>query len=102
MRRSRLLTGQGFLMMAILVAIAAAACGGTEEVIRTVEVEKIVEKEVIKEVVKEVPVTKEVVKEVPVVRTVVATPTAARAGEGCGTYCAMMSLTLAKCARSVR
>lgn len=64
-------------MMAILVAIAAAACGGTEEVIRTVEVEKIVEKEVIKEVVKEVPVTTEVVKEVPVVRTVVATPTAA-------------------------
>lgn len=77
MRRSRLLTGQGFLMMAILVAIAAAACGGTEEVIRTVEVEKIVEKEVIKEVIKEVPVTTEVVKEVPVVRTVVATPTAA-------------------------
>src|SRR4029079_17106948 len=31
-----------------------------------------------------------------------ATPTAARDGYGCGTYCAMISFTLAKCERSVR
>ena len=61
-----------------LAAMLVAACGGgTEEVVREVEVEKIVTQEVVKEVVKEVPVTKEVVKEVEVevVRTVVATPT---------------------------
>ena len=77
MRRSRLSFGQGLLAVAFLVALTAAACGGTEQVVKTVEVEKIVEKEVIKEVVKEVPVTKEVIKEVPVTKTVVATPTAA-------------------------
>ena len=31
-----------------------------------------------------------------------ATPTAARLGNGCGKYCAMISFTLAKCARSTR
>ncbi|MDA1349732.1 MAG: ABC transporter substrate-binding protein, partial [Chloroflexi bacterium] len=85
MRRSRLLTGQGFLIMAFLVAIVAAACGGTETQVQTVEVEKIVEKEVIREVVKEVPVTTEVIKEVPVIRTVVATPTAAPVAAKTGT-----------------
>ena len=76
MRRSRLSIGPAILMAAFSLALIAVACGGKEEVIREVEVEKIVEKEVVKEVVKEVPITKEVVKEVPVVRTVVATPTA--------------------------
>ena len=64
------------LSLGLVAAMVFVACGGTEETIRTVEVEKIVTQEVIKEVVKEVPVTTEKVVEVPVVRTVVATPTA--------------------------
>ena len=64
------------LGLVAVVAFVVACGGGTDEVIRTVEVEKIVTQEVIKEVIKEVPVTTEKVVEVPVVRTVVATPTA--------------------------
>ena len=61
MRKVVLLTALASLMV---VSLLAVACGGTTEVIKEVEVEKIVEKEVIKEVVKEVPVEKEVIKEV--------------------------------------
>lgn len=75
------------LSVAALAALIVVACGGTEEVVREVEVEKIVTQEVVKEVVKEVPVTQEVVKEVEVevVRTVVATPTAGPAMSKTGT-----------------
>ena len=75
------------LSVAALAALIVVACGGTEEVVREVEVEKIVTQEVVKEVVKEVAVTQEVVKEVEVevVRTVVATPTAGPAMSKTGT-----------------
>ena len=75
------------LSVAALAALIVVACGGTDEVVREVEVEKIVTQEVVKEVVKEVPVTQEVVKEVEVevVRTVVATPTAGPAMSKTGT-----------------
>jgi ABC-type transport system substrate-binding protein len=75
------------LSVVALAALIVVACGGTEEVVREVEVEKIVTQEVVKEVVKEVPVTQEVVKEVEVevVRTVVATPTAGPAMSKTGT-----------------
>jgi ABC-type transport system substrate-binding protein len=75
------------LSVVALAALIVVACGGTEEVVREVEVEKIVTQEVVKEVVKEVPVTQEVVKEVEVevVRTVVATPTAGPAMAMTGT-----------------
>ena len=75
MRRNVVFLSLG--LFAVLVFVVA--CGGTNEVIREVEVEKVVTQEVVKEVVKEVPVIKEVVKEVEVevVKTVVATPTAA-------------------------
>jgi peptide/nickel transport system substrate-binding protein len=66
MRRS---TGVFSLVLIALVAFVACS-GGTEEVIREVEVEKIVEKEVIREVIKEVPVEKEVVKTVEVEKVV--------------------------------
>ena len=55
----------------LVAMVAFVACGGgTETEVKTVEVERIVEKEVIKEVVKEVPVEKEVVKTVTVDRIV--------------------------------
>ena len=75
------------LSVVALAALIVVACGGTEEVVREVEVEKIVTQEVVKEVVKEVAVTQEVVKEVEVevVRTVVATPTAGPAMSKTGT-----------------
>ena len=75
------------LSVVALAALIVVACGGTDEVVREVEVEKIVTQEVVKEVVKEVPVTQEVVKEVKVevVRTVVATPTAGPAMSKTGT-----------------
>jgi ABC-type transport system substrate-binding protein len=75
------------LSVVALAALIVVACGGTDEVVREVEVEKIVTQEVVKEVVKEVPVTQEVVKEVEVevVRTVVATPTAGPAMSKTGT-----------------
>ena len=67
-------------------ALLAACGGGPDEVIREVQVDRIVEKEVVREVVKEVPVVKEVVKEVekPIIITqiVVATPTSVPAGDG--------------------
>ncbi len=56
--------GVFLLGVAALVAFAACGGGGTTEVIREVEVERIVEKEVIREVQVEVPVEKEVIKEV--------------------------------------
>ena len=56
----------GVFLLGLAALIAIAACGGgeTKQVIREVEVEKIVEKEVIREVQVEVPVEKEVIKEV--------------------------------------
>lgn len=58
-------------LLTALVLVAALACGGgTETVVKTVEVEKIVEKEVIKEVPVEKIVEKEVIKEVKVDRVV--------------------------------
>jgi ABC-type transport system substrate-binding protein len=63
----------GVLAVSIVTLMAAVvACGGgTEEVIREVEVERIVEKEVVKEVPVERVVEKEVVKEVPVEKIVI-------------------------------
>ena len=59
------------MLLAAVFAVVAVACGGgTEEVIREVEVERIVEKEVVVEVPVEKVVEKEVVKEVPVERVV--------------------------------
>jgi ABC-type transport system substrate-binding protein len=66
-----------FVLLGLAAAMAfIVACGGTEQVIKEVEVEKIVTVEVVKEVIKEVPITTEKVVEVPVIKTVVATPTA--------------------------
>jgi peptide/nickel transport system substrate-binding protein len=66
--------------------LAIACGGGTEQVVREVSVDRIIEKEVVREVIKEVAVEKEVVIEVerPVVITqiVVATPTAVPAAAG--------------------
>ena len=58
-----------------LVMVAALACGGTETVVKTVEVERVVEKEVVVEVEVEKVVEKEVIKEVPVDRVVEVTKT---------------------------
>ena len=87
MRCPRVSVRTAVLSVAAVAALIVVACGGTEEVVREVEVEKIVTQEVVKEVVKEVPVTQEVVKEVEVevVRTVVATPTAGPAMSKTGT-----------------
>jgi len=58
------------LLTALVLAAALACGGGTETVVKTIEVEKIVEKEVIKEVPVDRVVEKEVVKEVVVDRVV--------------------------------
>ena len=62
----------GIFLLGLVALMASAACGGgaTEEVIREVEVEVIVEKEVVREVQVEVPVEKEVIKEVTKTETV--------------------------------
>ena len=56
----------GVMAITAVVALVAVGCGGTEEIVKEVVVEKIVEKEVIKEVPVEVIVEREVIKEVPV------------------------------------
>ena len=59
------------LLLVLALATVMVACGGTETEVRTVEVEKIVEKVVVKEVPVEKVVVQEVVKEVPVEKVVV-------------------------------
>ena len=59
-----------FLLVLALISVMVA-CGSTETQVQTVEVEKVVEKEVVKEVPVERVVEKEVVKEVPVQKVVV-------------------------------
>ena len=61
----------GVGLVASLLAVLAVACGGTKEIIREVEVEKIVEVERVVQVEVEKVVEKEVVKEVPVEKVVV-------------------------------
>ena len=70
--RNRLLnTRTTLLSVTIAVLLASVACGGTEEIIKEVTVEKIVEKEVVREVPVERVVEKEVIKEVPVQKVVI-------------------------------
>ena len=60
------------VVLAAVLVVAAVACGGTETVVETIEVERVVEKEVIREVPVERVVEKEVIKvvEVPVQKVV--------------------------------
>ena len=58
------------VVLAAVLVVAAVACGGTETVVKTIEVERVVEKEVIREVPVERVVEKEVIKEVPVQKVV--------------------------------